>query len=112
MNPHSSLSLTWCTRKPTVYLYHHASRYLQAASNINVILHAIFLSLPLMTSLTAGPSAKFLEMPLDTLLTMNMLTPESWLVESVRTRSDLDNIKLSEVNVNPAFSLTLHFQLV
>ncbi|XP_030838200.1 UDP-glucose:glycoprotein glucosyltransferase 1 isoform X1 [Strongylocentrotus purpuratus] len=50
------------------------------------------------SSLTAGPSAKFLEMPLDTLLTMNMLTPESWLVESVRTRSDLDNIKLSEVS--------------
>nr|XP_054771675.1 UDP-glucose:glycoprotein glucosyltransferase 1-like [Lytechinus pictus] len=49
------------------------------------------------SSFTAGPSAKFLDMPLDTLLTMNLLTPESWLVESVRTSSDLDNIKLSEV---------------
>ena len=29
----SSLSLTWCTRKPTVYLHPHANRYLQAASN-------------------------------------------------------------------------------
>ena len=27
-----SLSHTWCTRKPTVYLHHHASRHLQAAS--------------------------------------------------------------------------------
>ena len=25
--------LTWYTRKPTVYLHHHVSRYLQAASN-------------------------------------------------------------------------------
>ena len=25
-----SLCLTWCTRKPTVYLHHHASRHLQA----------------------------------------------------------------------------------
>ena len=30
--PQSSLSLTWCTRKPTVYLHHHASQHLQAAS--------------------------------------------------------------------------------
>ncbi|XP_071491189.1 UDP-glucose:glycoprotein glucosyltransferase 1-like [Diadema antillarum] len=50
------------------------------------------------SSLTAGPSAKFSDMPADTLLTMNVLTPESWLVESVRTPYDLDNIKLSEVS--------------
>ncbi|XP_038051139.1 UDP-glucose:glycoprotein glucosyltransferase 1-like isoform X2 [Patiria miniata] len=48
------------------------------------------------SSLTAGPYAKFSDMPPDTLLTLNLLTPESWMVEPVRTAHDLDNIKLSE----------------
>ncbi|XP_072034648.1 UDP-glucose:glycoprotein glucosyltransferase 1-like [Amphiura filiformis] len=49
------------------------------------------------SSSTAGPSAKFYDMPPDTLLTMNLLTPESWLVEAVRSIYDLDNIKLVDV---------------
>ncbi|KAJ8030685.1 UDP-glucose:glycoprotein glucosyltransferase 1 [Holothuria leucospilota] len=48
-------------------------------------------------SFSSGPTGRFNDMPQDTLLTMNVLTPESWLVESVRTIHDLDNIKLSEV---------------
>ncbi|XP_012736496.2 UDP-glucose:glycoprotein glucosyltransferase 1 isoform X1 [Fundulus heteroclitus] len=44
-----------------------------------------------------GPMAKFLDMPQSPLFTLNLNTPESWMVESVRTRYDLDNIYLQEV---------------
>ncbi|XP_071839309.1 UDP-glucose:glycoprotein glucosyltransferase 1-like isoform X2 [Apostichopus japonicus] len=49
-------------------------------------------------SFSNGPTGRFNDMPHDTLLTMNVMTPESWLVESVRTIYDLDNIKLSEID--------------
>uniref|UniRef100_A0A8C4VCI4 UDP-glucose ceramide glucosyltransferase-like 1 n=1 Tax=Falco tinnunculus TaxID=100819 RepID=A0A8C4VCI4_FALTI len=45
----------------------------------------------------AGPIAKFLDMPQSPLFTLNLNTPESWMVESVRTPYDLDNIYLEEV---------------
>ncbi|XP_043547391.1 UDP-glucose:glycoprotein glucosyltransferase 2 isoform X1 [Chiloscyllium plagiosum] len=48
-------------------------------------------------NLSAGPIAKFLEMPEVPLFTLNMITPESWLVESVRSPYDLDNIHLEDV---------------
>ncbi|KAH0623877.1 hypothetical protein JD844_007062 [Phrynosoma platyrhinos] len=44
-----------------------------------------------------GPVAKFLDMPQSPLFTLNLNTPESWMVESVRTSYDLDNIYLEEV---------------
>uniref|UniRef100_A0A670I5N9 UDP-glucose ceramide glucosyltransferase-like 1 n=1 Tax=Podarcis muralis TaxID=64176 RepID=A0A670I5N9_PODMU len=44
-----------------------------------------------------GPVAKFLDMPQSPLFTLNLNTPESWMVESVRTPYDLDNIYLAEV---------------
>ncbi|XP_047200724.1 UDP-glucose:glycoprotein glucosyltransferase 1 [Girardinichthys multiradiatus] len=44
-----------------------------------------------------GPLAKFLDMPQSPLFTLNLNTPESWMVESVHTRYDLDNIYLQEV---------------
>uniref|UniRef100_A0A8C2WW12 UDP-glucose ceramide glucosyltransferase-like 1 n=1 Tax=Cyclopterus lumpus TaxID=8103 RepID=A0A8C2WW12_CYCLU len=44
-----------------------------------------------------GPMAKFLDMPQSPLFTLNLNTPESWMVESVHTRYDLDNIYLEEV---------------
>ncbi|XP_046707685.1 UDP-glucose:glycoprotein glucosyltransferase 1 isoform X1 [Silurus meridionalis] len=47
---------------------------------------------------TLGPIAKFLDMPQSPLFTLNLNTPESWMVESVRTRHDLDNIYLQEVD--------------
>nr|XP_014348824.1 PREDICTED: UDP-glucose:glycoprotein glucosyltransferase 2 [Latimeria chalumnae] len=47
-------------------------------------------------SLSPGPVAKFLEMPESPFLTLNMITPESWLVEAVRSKYDLDNIHLQE----------------
>uniref|UniRef100_A0A8C0GSJ8 UDP-glucose ceramide glucosyltransferase-like 1 n=1 Tax=Chelonoidis abingdonii TaxID=106734 RepID=A0A8C0GSJ8_CHEAB len=45
----------------------------------------------------SGPVAKFLEMPETLLLTLNMITPESWLVEAVNSSYDLDNIHLQDV---------------
>ncbi|XP_039203087.1 UDP-glucose:glycoprotein glucosyltransferase 1 isoform X2 [Crotalus tigris] len=47
--------------------------------------------------LIPGPLAKFLDMPQSPLFTLNLNTPESWMVESVRTSYDLDNIYLDEV---------------
>ncbi|CAH1245599.1 UGGT1 [Branchiostoma lanceolatum] len=49
------------------------------------------------TSFSPGPSAKFVDMPDSTLFTLNMKPPESWLIESVRTPYDLDNIRLEDV---------------
>ncbi|KAM9341689.1 UDP-glucose:glycoprotein glucosyltransferase 1 [Symphorus nematophorus] len=48
-------------------------------------------------SFSLGPMAKFLDMPQSPLFTLNLNTPESWMVESVHTRYDLDNIYLEEV---------------
>ncbi|XP_064615079.1 UDP-glucose:glycoprotein glucosyltransferase 1-like [Liolophura sinensis] len=58
-------------------------------------------------SYSAGPSAKFTDMPQKSLLTLNMDPPESWLVESVMSPYDLDNILLEEVatGVNAIFEL-------
>lgn len=39
----------------------------------------------------------FRNLPSSSLLTLNMATPENWLVESVRTPYDLDNIHLAEL---------------
>ncbi|KAG8137606.1 hypothetical protein E2320_004831 [Naja naja] len=41
--------------------------------------------------------ATFLEIPESLLLTLNMATPESWLVEAVNSSYDLDNIHLKDV---------------
>ncbi|XP_030641719.1 UDP-glucose:glycoprotein glucosyltransferase 2-like [Chanos chanos] len=49
-------------------------------------------------SLSPGPMARFTDIPESPLLTLNMITPESWMVESVRSPYDLDNIHLKEVN--------------
>lgn len=45
-----------------------------------------------------GPVAKFLDIPESHLLTLNMITPEGWLVETVRSNCDLDNINLKDVS--------------
>uniref|UniRef100_A0A671PJF0 UDP-glucose:glycoprotein glucosyltransferase 2-like n=1 Tax=Sinocyclocheilus anshuiensis TaxID=1608454 RepID=A0A671PJF0_9TELE len=47
-------------------------------------------------SLSPGPVAHFTEIPESPLLTLNMITPESWMVEAVRSPYDLDNIHLQE----------------
>uniref|UniRef100_A0A8C1V3H3 UDP-glucose ceramide glucosyltransferase-like 1 n=1 Tax=Cyprinus carpio TaxID=7962 RepID=A0A8C1V3H3_CYPCA len=58
-------------------------------------------------SLSPGPVARFTEIPESPLLTLNMITPESWMVEAVRSPYDLDNIHLQEVNgvVNAEYEL-------
>ncbi|BFZ00634.1 hypothetical protein BsWGS_03673 [Bradybaena similaris] len=58
-------------------------------------------------ALKAGPAAQFLDMPQKSLLTLNMDTPESWLVEAVTSPYDLDNILLEEVE----HSVTANFEL-
>uniref|UniRef100_A0A8B9FMA5 UDP-glucose ceramide glucosyltransferase-like 1 n=1 Tax=Amazona collaria TaxID=241587 RepID=A0A8B9FMA5_9PSIT len=47
--------------------------------------------------LPSEPVAKFLELPESPLLTLNMITPESWLVEAVNSSCDLDNIHLQDI---------------
>uniref|UniRef100_A0A1B6BXN7 UDP-glucose:glycoprotein glucosyltransferase n=1 Tax=Clastoptera arizonana TaxID=38151 RepID=A0A1B6BXN7_9HEMI len=47
--------------------------------------------------LAAGPIARFSNMPSAPLLTQNMHVPDNWLVESVASPYDLDNIRLEEV---------------
>ncbi len=51
------------------------------------------------SSFAPGPMAKFLDMPHSPLFTLYLNTPESWMVESVHTRYDLDNIYLEEVGI-------------
>lgn len=43
-------------------------------------------------------------LPDSSLLTLNMATPENWLVESVRTPYDLDNLHLAEIPGNSAYA--------
>ncbi|XP_043104746.1 UDP-glucose:glycoprotein glucosyltransferase 2 isoform X2 [Puntigrus tetrazona] len=58
-------------------------------------------------SISPGPVARFTEIPESPLLTFNMITPESWMVEAVRSPYDLDNIHLQEVSgvVNAEYEL-------
>ncbi|XP_053563810.1 UDP-glucose:glycoprotein glucosyltransferase 2 [Bombina bombina] len=58
-------------------------------------------------SLSLGPTAKFLDMPESPLLTLNMITPESWLVEAVQSSGDLDNIHLQDIDG----IVTAHYEL-
>lgn len=49
-------------------------------------------------TVSPGPVARFVEIPESPLLTLNMITPESWIVQAVRSPHDLDNIHLQEVS--------------
>ncbi|TSS97504.1 UDP-glucose:glycoprotein glucosyltransferase 1 [Bagarius yarrelli] len=64
------------------------------------------------SSFALGPLAKFLDMPQSPLFTLNLNTPESWMVESVRTRHDLDNIYLEEVDSIVAAEYELEYLLL
>ncbi|XP_030630262.1 UDP-glucose:glycoprotein glucosyltransferase 1 isoform X2 [Chanos chanos] len=63
-------------------------------------------------SFAPGPMAKFLDMPQSPLFTLNLNTPESWMVESVHTRYDLDNIYLQEVDSMVAAEYELEYLLL
>uniref|UniRef100_A0AAY4AMJ7 UDP-glucose ceramide glucosyltransferase-like 1 n=1 Tax=Denticeps clupeoides TaxID=299321 RepID=A0AAY4AMJ7_9TELE len=54
----------------------------------------------------------FLDMPHSPLFTLNLNTPESWMVESVHTRYDLDNIYLEEVDGVVAAEYELEYLLL
>ncbi|KAL0281658.1 UNVERIFIED_CONTAM: hypothetical protein PYX00_002578 [Menopon gallinae] len=56
--------------------------------------------------LSPGPIAKFTNLPTSVLFTQAMHVPENWLVESVRSPYDLDNIKLDDVLESTIHSLS------
>lgn len=48
-------------------------------------------------TVSPGPVARFTDLPESPLLTLNMITPDSWMVQAVHSLHDLDNIHLQEV---------------
>uniref|UniRef100_A0A665TK40 UDP-glucose ceramide glucosyltransferase-like 1 n=1 Tax=Echeneis naucrates TaxID=173247 RepID=A0A665TK40_ECHNA len=56
-------------------------------------------------TVSPGPAARFMELPESPLLTLNMITPESWMVQAVSSPHDLDNIHLQEVIVMAEYEL-------
>uniref|UniRef100_UPI00398E35CF UDP-glucose:glycoprotein glucosyltransferase 1 isoform X2 n=1 Tax=Pristiophorus japonicus TaxID=55135 RepID=UPI00398E35CF len=64
------------------------------------------------SSFAPGPVAKFLDMPQSPLFTLIINTPESWMVESVRTSYDLDNIYLEEIDGGVAAEYELEYLLL
>ncbi|XP_069752683.1 UDP-glucose:glycoprotein glucosyltransferase 1 isoform X2 [Narcine bancroftii] len=63
-------------------------------------------------SFAPGPVAKFLDMPQSPLFTLIINTPESWMVESVHTSYDLDNIYLEEIDSGIAAEFELEYLLL
>ncbi|XP_058897547.1 UDP-glucose:glycoprotein glucosyltransferase 2 isoform X1 [Kogia breviceps] len=59
-----------------------------------------------------GPVAKFLDIPESPLLTLNMITPESWLVETVHSNCDLDNIHLKDIEKTVTAEYELEYLLL
>ncbi|XP_004463622.2 UDP-glucose:glycoprotein glucosyltransferase 2 [Dasypus novemcinctus] len=62
--------------------------------------------------LSSGPMAKFLEIPESSLLTLNMITPEGWLVETVHSNCDLDNIHLKDIERTVTAEYELEYLLL
>ncbi|XP_071443072.1 UDP-glucose:glycoprotein glucosyltransferase 1 [Hetaerina americana] len=62
--------------------------------------------------LAPGPMARFINMPTSVLLTQNMHVPENWLVESVRSPYDLDNIRLDDVESTVHSEFELEYLLL
>ncbi|XP_048350418.1 UDP-glucose:glycoprotein glucosyltransferase 2 [Sphaerodactylus townsendi] len=58
------------------------------------------------------PGASFFEMPESPLLTLNIITPESWIVEAVNSSYDLDNIHLKEAESVVAAEYELEYLLL
>uniref|UniRef100_A0A8C6QU58 UDP-glucose:glycoprotein glucosyltransferase 1 n=1 Tax=Nannospalax galili TaxID=1026970 RepID=A0A8C6QU58_NANGA len=59
-----------------------------------------------------GPVAKFLDIPESHLLTLNMITPEGWLVEIVQSNCDLDNINLKDIERTVTAEYELEYLLL
>ncbi|KAM8856453.1 UDP-glucose:glycoprotein glucosyltransferase 2 isoform 2-T2 [Spinachia spinachia] len=63
-------------------------------------------------TVSPGPVARFPELPESPLLTLIMNTPESWMVQAVRSPHDLDNIHLQEVSGTVAAEYELEHLLL
>ncbi|KAF3825711.1 hypothetical protein GH733_006538 [Mirounga leonina] len=59
-----------------------------------------------------GPVATFLDIPEAPLLTLNMITPEGWLVETVHSNCDLDNIHLKDIERTVTAEYELEYLLL
>lgn len=53
-------------------------------------------------ALLPGPNAVFTWLPETPILTQNLHVPENWLVEVVKSKHDLDNIKLEQIETGVA----------
>lgn len=51
-----------------------------------------------------GPTAVFARLPQSRLLTLNMDTPDRWLITPVIAKYDLDNLKLEDINERLVFA--------
>uniref|UniRef100_A0A6A7FWQ9 UDP-glucose:glycoprotein glucosyltransferase 1-like isoform X2 n=2 Tax=Hirondellea gigas TaxID=1518452 RepID=A0A6A7FWQ9_9CRUS len=60
----------------------------------------------------AGPYALFSWLPETPILTQNLHVPENWLVEVVKSKHDLDNIKLEQVETSVSSEFELENLLV
>ncbi|CAF0760777.1 unnamed protein product [Didymodactylos carnosus] len=58
------------------------------------------------------PSAIFRDLPESPILTLGMITPESWMVEAVMSPYDLDNIHLQEVPLGVNANFELEYLLI
>ncbi|XP_054442458.1 UDP-glucose:glycoprotein glucosyltransferase 2 [Pteronotus mesoamericanus] len=58
------------------------------------------------------PVAKFLDVPESPLLTLNVITPEGWLVETVHSNCDLDNIHLKDIERTVVAEYELEYLLL
>ena len=63
-------------------------------------------------SQTSGPSAIFSSLPLSPLLTLNMDVPHSWMVQSIYSPYDLDNIHMASVEREVFAEYQLEYILV
>ncbi|XP_036155466.1 UDP-glucose:glycoprotein glucosyltransferase 2 [Myotis myotis] len=68
--------------------------------------------LTLVTNDLIEPVAKFLDIPESPLLTLNMITPEGWLVETVHSNCDLDNIHLKDIERTVVAEYELEYLLL
>ena len=63
-------------------------------------------------NLQQAPSATFHNVPETPILTLGMVTPESWMVEAVTSLYDLDNIHLADVPVGVSANFELQYLLI
>ncbi|CAF4066638.1 unnamed protein product, partial [Rotaria magnacalcarata] len=64
------------------------------------------------TNLQKMPSAVFRHVPETPILTLGMVTPESWMVEAVESLYDLDNIHLEDVPIGVNANFELQYLLI